>query len=243
MAVLAALAFPSASPAAVTIGSDLDHAANDAPNCGAPCTYTQATLIPANTAPGGLTAPTAGVAVRFRVRFAGVAPTIPITFRVIRPAGGGVYTGAGTSAPLFPPTTGAPGAVYGVDARLPVAAGDSIGIDCCPDGQQSIAYRPAGPHVSEGTVLSWVAPALSDGSAPRASNNGDPDYELLANADIEPDADMDGFGDETQDGCPQQASTQGACIVKKTKKRCKKKKRKKGGAATKKKCKKKGKKK
>ena len=28
---------------------------------------------------------------------------------------------------------------------------------------------------------------------------------------IEPDADGDGFGDETQDGCPSQAVSQGAC--------------------------------
>jgi hypothetical protein len=33
------------------------------------------------------------------------------------------------------------------------------------------------------------------------------------NADIEPDADADGFGDETQDLCPTDASTQGACPV------------------------------
>ena len=30
-------------------------------------------------------------------------------------------------------------------------------------------------------------------------------------ASVEPDADRDGFGDETQDGCPTDASTQGAC--------------------------------
>jgi RTX calcium-binding nonapeptide repeat (4 copies) len=34
---------------------------------------------------------------------------------------------------------------------------------------------------------------------------GPPDAELLFNVDIEPDADRDGFGDETRDRCPQRA--------------------------------------
>jgi hypothetical protein len=36
--------------------------------------------------------------------------------------------------------------------------------------------------------------------------------ELLVAASIEPDADGDGFGDETQDACPSQAGTQGQCV-------------------------------
>ena len=47
---------------------------------------------------------------------------------------------------------------------------------------------------------------------------------MLANADIEPDADKDGYGDETQDLCSSDASTQGACPAKK-KKKCKKRKK------------------
>jgi hypothetical protein len=37
------------------------------------------------------------------------------------------------------------------------------------------------------------------------------DRELLLNADIEADADHDGFGDETQDLCPTNAATQRSC--------------------------------
>ena len=33
------------------------------------------------------------------------------------------------------------------------------------------------------------------------------------NADVEPDADGDGFGDETQDQCPSDKATHGACAV------------------------------
>jgi hypothetical protein len=58
---------------------------------------------------------------------------------------------------------------------------------------------------------------------------------LLTSGTIEGDADGDGFGDETQDACPTNASTQGTC----PKKKCKKKHRKHSAEAAKKKCKKK----
>ena len=38
-----------------------------------------------------------------------------------------------------------------------------------------------------------------------------PDLQLNVSAILEPDADGDGFGDETQDQCPTDASTQGPC--------------------------------
>ena len=62
-------------------------------------------------------------------------------------------------------------------------------------------------------------------------------------ATLEPDADHDDFGDESQDQCPTNASTQGACPVTPatpTKKKCKKhKKHRSAKSAKKKKCKKK----
>ena len=66
-------------------------------------------------------------------------------------------------------------------------------------------------------------------------------------ARLEADADRDGFGDETQDQCPTDASTQGACPVTPVtpapsvkKKKCKKHKKKHSAeSAKKKKCKKK----
>jgi hypothetical protein len=38
-----------------------------------------------------------------------------------------------------------------------------------------------------------------------------PTYRVNVAATIEPDADRDGFGDQSQDGCPTQAATHGAC--------------------------------
>ncbi len=69
---------------------------------------------------------------------------------------------------------------------------------------------------------------------------------MNASAVVEPDADGDGFGDETQDGCLGNAAVQGACPVASgstptAKKKCKKRKHRRAVSA-KKKCKKKQKK-
>jgi hypothetical protein len=58
------------------------------------------------------------------------------------------------------------------------------------------SYNVAGPAILPGDT--WPAPSFANG-------------ELLFNADVEADADADGYGDETQDACPTQAHTQGGC--------------------------------
>lgn len=180
--------------------------------------------------------------VRFRL-LTGNPGLTPVKFRVIHEVGG-AFTGAGTST-SFVPAAG----LNVVPAQIKVTAGDRVGIDCCTMADLLIlAYRPAGPHVAEGSILGWQ-PVLADGSAPTASNSGDPDYEILVNADVEPDADGDGFGDETQDACPAAAGTAGGCPVPtianpvpaptKAKSKCKNAKKKSAAAAKKKKkCKK-----
>ena len=63
---------------------------------------------------------------------------------------------------------------------------------------------------SSGDKFSYLfAPPLVDGQGARGSTSVT--GELLVQAVIEPDADHDGFGDETQDQCPTQANTQGPC--------------------------------
>ena len=52
-------------------------------------------------------------------------------------------------------------------------------------------------------------PALGDAETRPADQHQQ--APLLLNADLEPDADGDGYGDETQDGCPTEVSTQGEC--------------------------------
>jgi len=93
--------------------------------------------------------------------------------------------------------------IYTFNTRLPVSAGDFIGIDCC---------AAAGNYFRNITGASrdtWAPPPLADGEtrAPNATLA----IEAMVNADIEPDTDTDGFGDETQDGCVGQSGPQGGC--------------------------------
>jgi hypothetical protein len=89
-----------------------------------------------------------------------------------------------------------------IAARLPVTKGQHLAVDA----SESVAIV----YNSGGGAESYIFdPSLVDNGPERPSINST--AELLVQATIEPDADGDGFGDETQDQCPRQASTQGAC--------------------------------
>ena len=141
-------------------------------------------------------APSAGVVVRWRIRTATFVA--PVALRITRPGSSTARTGAGTG-PVVTPTANT---ISTFSVSLPIAAGDAIGIDCC--GGQSLEAFGTTPGAF---LLDWQ-PRLEDGEAPRVVSFTH-SLELLVNADIEPDADCDGLGDETQDpgvdpnGCDQ----------------------------------------
>ena len=85
---------------------------------------------------------------------------------------------------------------------MPVAKGQHLAVDTT----KSIAAV----YNSNGSKFSYVfSPPLVEGTGARGSTEAA--NELMVAATIEPDADKDGFGDETQDQCPRQATTQGPC--------------------------------
>ncbi len=91
-------------------------------------------------------------------------------------------------------------------AHQPVANGDYIGITLV--GSASIGYTSgAGDQLFE--VDGDLNQVEVDTDVPE-------NYEALISANVEPDADNDGYGDETEDGCPSNGSTHGACPVAKT---------------------------
>jgi hypothetical protein len=104
---------------------------------------------------------------------------------------------------------------FSTGVRLPIEPGERLGL-----------YVPVqaggGPCLTGGVagdVLTNTASAGEPGFGPEASV----DYtvpcnacRLNASALVEPDADRDGFGDETQDACPTDESTQGQCVVPET---------------------------
>jgi hypothetical protein len=198
-------ALPASASGAVTIGSNLAAGPSFSLGCSPyKCTLSHSALpSPLSTAPGGVLAASDGVVVRWRIKV-GPNPT-PAALRITRPGDSYTRTGAGTG----PTVTPAANQTSTFSVPLPIQAGDALGIDCCQSGPLFVLSGTGGA-----SYVHWGASApdqqLQDGEPPRigtASLNG----KLLINADIEPDADEDGFGDETQDQCPTEASTQEPC--------------------------------
>jgi hypothetical protein len=156
---------------------------------------------------GTLTAPISGVVVRFTLsKAANPGNWSPLHLRVVKPLGapsGSSWRGLGGSSPDVIPTHDA--GLQSFPVRVPIAVGDYIGIE--QDGASAFAASTTG----FGSTLHQAFPALPADGSPGTVTSTLP-WELLLQGRVEPDADHDGFGDESQDGCPTQASTQGACI-------------------------------
>jgi hypothetical protein len=152
-------------------------------------------------------APVGGVITKFRyIAFASEEPG-QVTFRVanltVQDPDNALSTAAGTGPTVtIQPTESPETPISEVGARVPVKKGQYLAADITKS--IGIIYN------SDGSKRSFVyQPPLVEGAGQRGSTQTA--NELLVAATIEPDADGDGFGDETQDQCPRQKSTQGAC--------------------------------
>jgi hypothetical protein len=125
------------------------------------------------------------------------------------PIGFSVYRGSGTT---FTRVAEDNATVAGIpttfSVRTPVQAGDRIGlrIPGATPGCLSNTNLP-GDHIGVAVDAPIGSPT------PFAAPSG---YRFNVAAVVEPDADGDGFGDETQDQCPGNASAHGACPVPET---------------------------
>jgi hypothetical protein len=152
-------------------------------------------------------APVGGVITKFRYLAYAAEEPGQITFRVanltVQDPDNALATSAGTGPTVtLQPTESPETPINEVGARVPVQKGQYLAADITKS--IGIVYN------SDGSKRSYVyAPPLVDGAGQRGSTEAA--NELLVAATIEPDADGDGFGDETQDQCPRQKSTQGAC--------------------------------
>ena len=207
-AVLSVLAsgMANAAPveAATVSGSNLEASPGGA-ICAYPeptsCTLMISDLPASSQAPGGAHAGASGVIVGWKVRTsAGPSPSMA-RLRVVHGTKGG---GAG---PVETVPAGA--GTYAYSARVPVQAGDLIGLDVL-DATISSSVRMLS-LTPEASAVYWK-PTLGEGE--ESPFDGEFAGEMLMNATIEPDADGDGFGDESQDGCPNLAGASvPPCVV------------------------------
>jgi len=188
---LAALFAAPASQAAVEAGDD----------CVADTAEGPYSLFPEmRAAPGPLPlfAPVGGVVTRWRVSSAHSGP-VPERLGVFRPTGGpGIFQVVGESNEEMVPvgTTSFP-------TRIPVQAGDRFGpIAVINDTLYCLSGTPGdGAWGFSGSVGTGSAHQFMATSGIR----------IAMVVTIEADADGDGYGDETQDRCPQSAATQAEC--------------------------------
>ena len=166
---VAALAAPAGAGGSVTIGSPLTSAAQVA-SCG-PSTFTN-TAVGAGT----LQAPYDGVIVRWRMKLQTGGGSFTYKLRVIRPAGGSNYTGAGTGPAQTVPAAGVN--VIALPTPLPVKAGDLIAVDCPNGAPAASAVSP--PAASK---LAFFNPFLADAGT-KTPNNQLAGEEELINADV-----------------------------------------------------------
>jgi len=190
---------PSAS-AAVEFG---DNCIGDKP---APGEYT---LTELSRSPGGLplAAPSSGVITQLKVNFGPPVPfTIPTTVKVLRSAGGDNYTVVGQAL-----TQVGPGGQPVTNTRLPVLAGDRLGLHGEPFTYEGTAIPGLSVYcdIEDGSVLG----AATGNPGPGATATFMPAVEARVPVVgvLEPDADGDGYGDETQDKCPISAAVQVPC--------------------------------
>jgi hypothetical protein len=177
-------------------GSRLQGAPQFRAACGYECMRVQKTVDGVSTA-----APVNGVVVRWRVLNAAAGS---YRIRILGPAGGTKYTVLQSSTSE---TIGADGlnAIKSFQSRLPVPAGGYVALVPPPfTGPQDVLN-------GSGATYQQINDGL-EGSGGDFAASSPTSGEALYDADIEPDADHDGYGDVTQDSCPSSALVhEGSC--------------------------------
>lgn len=141
-------------------------------------------------------APFNGVATRVRINGLGA-----LRVRVMHFVSGTTYFFKSTGPTLM---TAGSNAVQTFPVAIPLQAGDSLGIDV-PDGGSWVGTAPAGAGWSS---VEWTGPP-ADGTGGAANGTGTP--VLQYNYEVEPDADADGFGDDSQDRCAGSTGSDRGC--------------------------------
>jgi hypothetical protein len=205
----ALLLLPASGSAAQVFGSGFVNEPNEqaCQNLVGPCTV--AALVEHRAEGAPLTSagsPIDGVLTSFRVRAVVPQPTqAKLRVASVSLAGPGealaTITGDGSLEPTVTlQVADAESPPQQFPARLPVSRGQHLALE---GDHLVVIYNPNGDDLSYA-----FAPPLVPGLATKSN---EPQGELLVQATVEPDADGDGFGDETQDKCPAQKTEGTPC--------------------------------
>jgi hypothetical protein len=148
-----------------------------------------------------LAAPSGGVITKWSLNQVAVGGvTVPQTLKVLRLTGPKSVQVIGESAQTIT------GGANSFETRIPVQAGDRLGISGF--GEKGLVYclEEPGPK----NLLGIFANTGGIGSV-GSFEPIEAEARAPATAVLEPDADNDGYGDETQDKCPTSAATHDAC--------------------------------
>jgi hypothetical protein len=151
----------------------------------------------ATGSPGGShAAPASGVITSWS--FQAAATPTQLRLKLARPAGGNSFTIVGEGQLESPPVN----VLSSYPVRIPVQPADVLGF--------YLASGPCGMFVPADYPYSYLAGDPAVGTTAGFTPGGT--YRWDISAVLEPDADNDGFGDETQDLCPTSAATQNECV-------------------------------
>lgn len=180
VAAIAAGAMTAPAHAAVTVGTSLPPAPTGAPvTCEAPASMCLALHTDAGVISDGYLVLADGIVTSWSTVTAGAEQ---IQLARVNPEGRGGPAGPSAWAP---PAAG----LRTLEARIPVEAGDELGLAFSGSLTAVGADPLAETLLAHGSDLTTAPLDLVPGR-------------VLLSATIEPDADDDGFGDETQDHCP-----------------------------------------
>lgn len=161
-------------------------------------------LLVQKTIDGASTAlPFDGVVVRWRVLS---SHSDQFRIRVLSPQAGSGLKVLGSSPVESVSVTPSPpiGKLTSFETRLPIPAGSYVGLASPTKSLAPIALHASGASATE-------FHDANDGSTIGEAGTARP-WEVAYDADVEPDADHDGYGDITQDSCPEAGAVHdGAC--------------------------------
>lgn len=188
LSLVATIGLCAQAEASSTVGSTFTPTSECSPNF---------TILQTASVGNAYTVPTSGVLTSWSYQAESGAEH-PVRLKVARGAQGS-YAIIGDSPVKVPP---AGELTTYTDLRVPVMAGDVLGLST--SGFALCENPEAGYDAGYGNAD--YAPG--SGAQSYSITSG---YRLDVSAKLEADADGDGYGDETQDGCPAQASSQTVC--------------------------------